>query len=843
MKIYHKFIYLSLLFIPSLSFTQVVINEYSCSNISGPTDGSGRREDWIELYNKTASPVNLAGYYMSDKKNDFQKWQFPAGISIPANGRIVVWASGRDSILPGSEPHTNFKLTQTQSSEWIILANPSGTLVDSIKVKPAQQDHSRGRTTDGANTWSVFITPTPNAANTGAKKEYAKRPVFSQAAGFFTSSVSLTLTTSEPNTTIYYTTNGSTPTTGSTLYAGAIAISATTVVRARAFSGDPDVPASFIETNTYFINANHTVPVVSVCGDQIATLLGGNSGLQPQGHFEFFDRNKTLKDEALGQYNKHGNDSWAYQQRGFDYVVRDQYGYNYAINDKLFPNKDRKSFQRLIFKPAANDNYPFAPGQGAHIRDAYVHAISQIAELRVDERTNDACVMYVNGQYWGVYETREKVDDDDFLDYYYNQYERHPDSPYYIQFLKTWGGTWAEYGGAQATADWNTFKNWVGATNMALMPNYDSLRKVYNVGSLIDYIVLNSYVVCSDWLNWNTAWWRGLNPNGDKRKWRYVLWDMDATFGHYIDYTGVGNKGPNADPCKPEALNDPGGQGHIPILNKLLQNDTFKQEYISRFIDLSNTTFSCTSMLHILDSMITQIDPEMQGQITKWGGTYNGWQNNVTSLRNWISARCDSLAKGLKSCYNLKGPYDFVVDVQPANAGKVKVNSIWAPVYPWTAKYYGNLDIIFQAKANSGYVFDHWTFDNHTPAPNDTTIIVKIKCDTTDNVTAHFIAIENITPEDSLFSGELAIPTAFSPNGDGFNDLFRLLGGKGVQEVELSIFNRWGERVFHTTDLRGAWDGTYKGKLQNSGVFAYTLKAVFTNGEVLNKKGNITMLK
>ena len=69
--------------------------------------------------------------------------------------------------------------------------------------------------------------------------------------------------------------------------------------------------------------------------------------------------------------------------------------------------------------------------------------------------------------------------------------------------------------------------------------NYAYVQSELSTQSLIDYFVLNSYTVTSDWLNWNTAWWRGLNPDGDKRKWRYVLWDMDATFGHYINFTGA----------------------------------------------------------------------------------------------------------------------------------------------------------------------------------------------------------------------------------------------------------------------------------------------------------------
>ena len=91
--------------------------------------------------------------------------------------------------------------------------------------------------------------------------------------------------------------------------------------------------------------------------------------------------------------NEHGNDSNAYGQRGFDYITRDQMGYDYALESELFHVKERDQYQRLIFKAAANDNYPFEPG--AHIRDAYVHTLSHLADLKLDERTNESCIVYL----------------------------------------------------------------------------------------------------------------------------------------------------------------------------------------------------------------------------------------------------------------------------------------------------------------------------------------------------------------------------------------------------------------------------------------------------------------
>lgn len=708
---------------------QVVINEFSCSNINTIADNYAEYEDWIELYNAGATPVDLTGYYLSDKITNPTKWTFPS-VSIPANGYLVIFASSRDEFSAGNL-HTNFGLTQTQQ-EYIVLSNAAGIMLDSYWIeKSTQPGHSRGRQTDGAMFWGVFLSPTPGAANTGAQNEYAVRPAFNQVPGYYASPISVALSTSEPSASVYYTIDGSDPTQSSTLYTGAINIAATTVVKARTFSSNPIVPASFIETNTYFIGADsHTLPVISVSGTDVDNLLNG-SYIEPDGVFEYFSASQVLIDEGTGKFNKHGNDSWAYGQRGFDYISKDQYGINNAIHDQIFRDKTRSSFKRLILKPAANDNISFE--DGAHIRDAYVHSLSQVGHLKLDERSHESCILYVNGQYWGVYEIREKVDDHDFTEYYYNQ------NKFNLQFLKTWGGTWSEYGGGQAQTDWNTLKNFILSNNMATPANFDYVDSLYNWKSLVDYVVLNSYTVCSDWLNWNTAWWRGMDPNGDKKKWRYALWDMDATFGHYINYTGVPDTSPGADPCNPESLNDPGGQGHIPILNKLMENDIFRQYYVSRYIDLSNTVFSCEFMQHHLDSLIAFIQPEMQRQVNRWGGTYAGWENNVQELKDYIDAKCVNLSSGMIDCYNVTGPYDIVLLVDPPGSGNIDVNSINVASFPWTGSYFGNIDVLLDANEHPGWIFDYWELNNHTVSPSSTLEDVILNLTTGDTIIAHFV--------------------------------------------------------------------------------------------------------
>jgi gliding motility-associated-like protein len=959
---------------------QIKINEYSCANISINTDNFGNNEDWIELYNPTASPVSLAGYYLSDAVNKPTKWAFGAGVTIPANGFLLVWASGRN-INTGANLHTNFKLTQTQP-EAIVLRDPSLNIVDSIILRRTQKNHSYGRTTDGASTWNVFDVPTPNASNNSSTpKTYCPRPVMSYTAGFYPSAINVSISIPS-GYTVHYTTNGTTPTLSSPVYTSPINISTTTVLRARAFSNLPNELPSFVESNTYFINVSHTLAVVSVFGDQLPNLLSGNGSLQPETGLEYFDINKVFKTETYGTTNKHGNDSWAYPQRGFDFISRDQYGYNYALKYKLFPNKTRKEFQRVIFKAAANDNYPSSGG--AHIRDAYVHTLSQKAKLHLDERTWSPCVLYMNGQYWGVYEIREKVDDIDFTEYYYKA-----DVEDSLYMLKTWGGTWAEYGGPAAISDWNNLKNFILSNNMAIPSNYNYVDNLYDVKSLADYVILNSLTLCSDWLNWNTMWWKGINANSTQKKWKYALWDQDATFNHYINYTGIPSTSPNASPCDPQSLPDPGGQGHIPILNALLQNPDYKQYYVMRYFDLLNSGLSCQRMITILDSMINLIAPEMTQHCAKWGGSYSAWYANVQTLRNFILQRCDSVLNGFSSCYNTTGPFKIKVNVFPPNAGNVQVNSILVSNFVWSGNYPGNLNMIFKAIPNSGYCFDKWEFQNHTPSPGVTNDSVTVNLTTTDSIVAKFVpgtatpsvtasspyicqgedielqvsggsgstiqwqspialtcytcpitiasptanttvsvtiqgncingstkynikvyprvnlvtpattpslcipastqievsggvnyswtpstglscnncpnptvTIENTTTytvtaaSDPNFRcadtkeikvivdgecPELYIPTGFSPNGDGNNDMYKVFGP--VNDFHLIIYNRWGEKVFETNDIKTGWDGKYNGEIVPSGVYAYIITGKDVKGEPIKKTGNITVIR
>lgn len=90
---------------------------------------------------------------------------------------------------------------------------------------------------------------------------------------------------------------------------------------------------------------------------------------------------------------------------------------------------------------------------------------------------------------------------------------------------------------------------------------------------------------------------------------------------------------------------------------------------------------------------------------------------------------------------------------------------------------------------------------------------------------------------------ELYIPNAFTPNGDGLNDYFKILNITTEKIIDFRVFNRWGTIMYRSGgDNHAAWDGKYKEKLQPTGVYGYLMKIGYPDGQIATYKGTITLL-
>ncbi len=731
MRNFYLFLFLV---IYNASHAQLVINEYSCANRNTITDNFGEYEDWIELYNSSGAAMDISGYFLSDDAANPTKWQLPAATNINANGFVLFWASGRN-ISTGLAFHTSFKLTQT-TTEKIILSNTLGVIIDSLTIRPNQVDNSRGRFPNGSGTWQVFTNPTPGVNNTAGFTDYAETPTLSLQAGVYPNAQVLTINVSDAAATIRYTTNGADPTGTSTQYAGPINITANTIIKAACFPANAAFRPSFIETNTYLIGVSHTMPIVCLGSDNYNNLFN-NQMPEIVASCEYFNSAGVFQFEAVGESDPHGNDSWAYPQKGVDFVVRDQYGYDNDIDYQLFPTKPRTKFQRFMLKAGASDNYPFTGGSGGgcHLRDAFIQSLAEKANLNVDLRSNDHCVVYINGQYWGLYEMREKVGDPDYTNYYWGQKEED------LDFLQYWGGMNVQYGN---TNDWDNLYAYIMANDLSVTANYNAVAARYDIASAIDYIILNTWSVNSDWINWNTMWWRGTGTPAVK--WKYALWDMDNTFNLGQNFSGWPTTGFTADPCALDDNFENAGpnEGHLDMFNRLMANPEFKQRYVNRYAQLINTSLSCDYALAHLDSIINHITPEMPEQIARWGGSMAEWQSHLDFIRAQITGRCQYIENnGVVNCYEVDGPHELAFNVAPAGAGTIRFNELQIPQYPWSGAYFGGVNGEIEATpSNSTYEFWYWEVFHHNLLSDSTEILNEFLISGADSIVAHFRIIQ-----------------------------------------------------------------------------------------------------
>lgn len=148
-------------------FAPVVVNELSAGNEVNVDHDYFKKEDWVELYNASDTDIDIAGMYLSDDKDEPQKFHVPASDKqqtvIPAHGHLVVWASDRDNI--GKEIHTNFKLSN-QPDNCVVLTSADGSWSSKLSYFVHGGTESIGRYPDAGRDIYQMGVPTINRTNT-----------------------------------------------------------------------------------------------------------------------------------------------------------------------------------------------------------------------------------------------------------------------------------------------------------------------------------------------------------------------------------------------------------------------------------------------------------------------------------------------------------------------------------------------------------------------------------------------------------------------------------------------------------------------------------------------------
>ena len=165
-------------------------------------------------------------------------------------------------------------------------------------------------------------------------------------------------------------------------------------------------------------------------------------------------------------------------------------------------------------------------------------------------------------------------------------------------------------------------------------------------------------------------------------------------------------------------------------------------------------------------------------------------------------------------------------------SGTVSVDGTNIGTGPYTGFVDPNNPITVIALPTAGYVFDHWTLNNQ-PLTNAELATLTFTLSATDTLMAYFTVLE---------VRAILIPTAFSPNGDGVNDEFRIMGND-IKAASLEVFDRWGKKVFESDNPTIGWDGMVKGKVAEMGTYVYHAVVTNMNDEQVLKKGYVVLLK
>lgn len=212
----------------------VVINEVVASNKLGLKDDDGQYSDWIELYNTTGLTVSLKGWSITDDRTNPAKWIFP-DVEILPRSYIVVFASENDRTTNKNYLHTNFKLNE--KGEYLAVFDINGKKINEVAPFPFLLDDQSAGLFGGR--WTVFKTPTPGSFNDHLSLSVLPSPNLSENHGVYENPFYLNISCPVDFASIYYTTDGSTPSrTNGQLYSTPLLIDKTTILRAIAVIPD-----------------------------------------------------------------------------------------------------------------------------------------------------------------------------------------------------------------------------------------------------------------------------------------------------------------------------------------------------------------------------------------------------------------------------------------------------------------------------------------------------------------------------------------------------------------------------------------------------------------------------
>lgn len=681
-----------------LSAQNLVINEWLAKNDRASTDEDGDFSDWLELYNGTSSPIDLDGFGISDSEDEPYGWVFPETV-LPPNGFLLVFCSGKDRVI-GPYLHTNFKL---KAGETIALTHPSGTEIDSQECTLESTSISEGRYMDGQEEIRQFYQATPGSSN--ANGVLHSQVEASHETGFYGQPFLLEVSGTESHN-IRFTIDGSQPDIADQLWTETIQITDRsnqpngiskiptnasdqdqewknweppanrifkgTVLRFRSF--DNYVPSSDIIERSFFVHPKAKQRfepwVVSLVTDSPSLfdydtgiyvpgatydasinagdpLLSGNYNLpgdewERKCHVEIINTSgEVVLSQNLGM-RIHGAGSRSQPQKSIRLYAREEYGED-EMHMEPFPDKETDEFEVVILRNM---------GQGYRNGVALdVFANKLIEPMDIAYSSSRPIVSFINGEYWGIQNLRERFD----KHYLSELHELHKDS---IDIIDGYYGS-VEKGDDVA---FNHLFHFIDMNDLSVQVHYNHVDSLMDIPDFIDNTLTRIFVGSYDWPGNNVKMWRERSSNG---KFRWLQFDNDDSF-----------VSPDFNTLKHATEANHQGWPNPPestlFLRNLLENNEFKEVFVSRMTELLKTTFARERATNLLTEIYNNYAPLYEEHDQRWQVLENGntLEENYIDAMEFLRLRACNVAEHFKSHFNLTDQeFSYECDSTAINVG------------------------------------------------------------------------------------------------------------------------------------------------------------------------------
>ena len=623
--------------------------------------------DWVELHNSTGSAVSLAGYGISNNPKNPAKWVFP-DISIEPGEYLLLYATGSADKAQKKNLKLNFNISST--GEALFFFDPNGKLIDKLSAGRMRSGQSYGR--DGSDNRYYYADPTPGAQNGKGYEGITQLPAFSVTPGIYDNAVTVTITAGEGET-IRYTTDCTTPNASSEVYSGELSISKNSVIRAAAYkdgylSGDT-------ATATYLFKGDgvdHALPVVTLVTDP-DNLWNSKTGIYATGDqfdpdaasyadtlksatyyqakfateeqvdtiwekpaaFSLFDDNgKQVFTQNVG-IRIAGSFGRGRAQKGFNVIARKEYGKG-SMEYPFFDNRPYTEYKAVVLRAGAQDQ------NRSKIRDELASGLLEGTDINILYQAYRPTVLYLNGEYWGVYFMKEKRNR-----FFVAQHENTENN---VDLAIGKGFKQRTYGD---NSDWVSLYEYATSHDLSASDAYNYVAERMDVDSFRDYMIAEIYNGNTDTYNFQYYRLKG-------GKWKFIFYDFCWGFqspGHETLAFRMG-KTPS-DVCSAK------------LFAAMLQNKGWRDSFCRRFVELLNTAFAPERVSALIEELYGYVEPEIKREREKFNkdtfmgvkqpntnlGTYEGFQSEISKLKDFAQRRPEELKRQLQSNLGLSDSY------------------------------------------------------------------------------------------------------------------------------------------------------------------------------------------